>query len=187
MGNLIVFDMNVHRATFVDLCKEYFNWMASELQKNYDIDVFSMLETTLQDYVENTVDEFASSILLDGVLYLLQVKGEIIGVVLVFRDQTEERQIQKELEYSEKNLKNAQRIAKMGNWSWNLDIDKVTWSDTMYEIYQIPKQKITFELEKSKVHPEDLQFWLDTVQKGVENKEPFTLEFRIIGNNKNVI
>jgi len=82
MGNFITFDMNVHRSTFVDLCEEYFNWMASELQKNYDIDVFSTVEMTLQDYIENTVDEFASSIIRDGVLYLLQVEGRLLEWVL---------------------------------------------------------------------------------------------------------
>jgi hypothetical protein len=61
MGNFLAFDLNVHRTTFVGLCEEYFSWMASELQRNYNIDVPSMLGITLREYVENAVDEFASS------------------------------------------------------------------------------------------------------------------------------
>ena len=80
MHDLIVFDEGLHRSTFVDLCEEYFNWMMNELQKNYDFDGFSMIGTTLKDYIENNVDEFTSSIASDGVLYLLQVKGEIVGM-----------------------------------------------------------------------------------------------------------
>jgi len=80
MENFIVFDPNVHRSAFVDLSEEYFNWMASELRKNYDIDVYSIVETTLRDYVENNVDEFASSVLSDGVFYLLPVEDKIVGM-----------------------------------------------------------------------------------------------------------
>jgi ribosomal protein S18 acetylase RimI-like enzyme len=80
MENFIVFDPNVHRSAFVDLSEEYFNWMASELRKNYDIDVYSIVGITLRDYVENNVDEFASSVLSDGVFYLLQVKDKIVGM-----------------------------------------------------------------------------------------------------------
>jgi len=80
MGNFIVFNPNVHRSAFVDLSEEYFNWMAHELQKNYDIDVYSMIATPLRDYVENSIEEFTSSISPDGVSYLIQVKGKIVGM-----------------------------------------------------------------------------------------------------------
>lgn len=80
MVSFIVFDPNVHRSTFVGLSEEYFNWMASELQKNYDIDLHSMVETTLRDYIENNVDEFVSSVLPDGVFYLIQVEDKIVGM-----------------------------------------------------------------------------------------------------------
>lgn len=80
MEKFIIFDPNVHRAAFVDLSEEYFNWMANELQKNYDINVYSMVGTNLRDYVENNVDEFTSSVSSDGVFYLLQVKDKIVGM-----------------------------------------------------------------------------------------------------------
>ena len=80
MGNFIVYNPNIHRATFIDLYKEYFNWMASQLQKNYEIDVSSELGVDLNDYIESNVDGFTSSISSDGVLYLLQEKEEIIGM-----------------------------------------------------------------------------------------------------------
>jgi ribosomal protein S18 acetylase RimI-like enzyme len=80
MENFIVFRPDVHRSTVVDLSQNYFDWMACELQKNYDIDVYPIIGVTLQDYVENNVDEFASSILTDGVLYLIQVEDKIVGM-----------------------------------------------------------------------------------------------------------
>ena len=62
------------------LCEEYFDWMASELQKNYGIDVDLTLGITLRDYVESNVDDFISCLSSRGVLYLVQEKEETIGM-----------------------------------------------------------------------------------------------------------
>jgi len=80
MENFIVFNQDVHRSSVVDLSESYFNWMACELLKNYCIDVYPIIGSTLQDYVQHNVDEFASSISTDGVLYLIQVEDKIVGM-----------------------------------------------------------------------------------------------------------
>lgn len=80
MEKFIIFRPNVHRSAVVDLCEDYFDWIGSELQKDYGIDMYSMISTTLRDYVEHNVDEFESSISPDGVLYLIQAKDEIVGM-----------------------------------------------------------------------------------------------------------
>jgi len=80
MENFIVFRPDVHRSIVVDLSEEYFDWMACELKKNYDIDVYPIIGTALRDYVENDVDEFTSSILKDGVFYLVQVENRTVGM-----------------------------------------------------------------------------------------------------------
>lgn len=80
MVEFVIFDPSAHRENFTELCEEYFNWMASQLQKNYDIDVYLTLGITLQDYVRSNVDEFVTSLSSDEVLYLLREKEEIIGM-----------------------------------------------------------------------------------------------------------
>ena len=80
MEKFIVFRPDVHRSAVVDLAEDYFNWIGGELRKNYDIDMYSVISTTLRDYVENNVDELASSISPDGVFYLIKIKDEIVGM-----------------------------------------------------------------------------------------------------------
>ena len=80
MGNFIVFNPNVHRSAFLDLSEEYFTWMAQELQNNYNIDAHSMITIPLRDFIENSIDEFTSSISTDGIFYLIQVKDKIVGM-----------------------------------------------------------------------------------------------------------
>ena len=80
MVEFVVFNTSAHRLVFLELCEEYFDWMASELQKNYDIDISSSLGVSLRDFVENNVNEFLNSLSSDGVLYLLREKGKVIGM-----------------------------------------------------------------------------------------------------------
>jgi ribosomal protein S18 acetylase RimI-like enzyme len=80
LGEFVIFDPSTHRLAFLELSEEYFDWMASELHKNYDIDVPSLLGISLRDYIESNVDEFITSLSSDGVLYLLREKEEIIGM-----------------------------------------------------------------------------------------------------------
>lgn len=80
MAELVVFDARVHRSIYVDLCEEYFGWTAQELLEKCSIDVFSVVDTNLRDFIENGVDEFITSIRSGGVFYLLQEGEEIVGM-----------------------------------------------------------------------------------------------------------
>ena len=41
----------------------------------------------------------------------------------------------KSLKESEKSLTEAQKIAHIGNWDWDIVTDKVYWSDELYRIF----------------------------------------------------
>ncbi len=114
-------------------------------------------------------------------------EGKIIGVVLVFRDQTEERKIQKALEYSENILRNTQSIAKIGNWSWNIDTEEMTWSDALFQVFQCNSQKPSINLFKTIVHHDDVDLWVNSLEKAIKESKPFELEYRVIGENGNII
>lgn len=80
MENFIVFRPDIHRSIVLELAEDYYNWMACELKKNYDIDVHSVIGATLREYVEIEVDEFVSSMSKGGVFYLIQVEDKIVGM-----------------------------------------------------------------------------------------------------------
>lgn len=82
------------------------------------------------------------------------------------------------LRESEQNLKLAQKIANIGNWSWDLITDKIEWSDQVYAIFKAPRQAINFEMIKAFVHPDDMELWSHTVQQAVEKQESFSLAYR---------
>jgi hypothetical protein len=88
----------------------------------------------------------------DGSLFLAEIifspiynnNGELGGFVKVTRDITERKKTQEALRLSEKKLKEAQKIAKLGSWVWDAENDIVTWSEEMYNIFEVePESLIT--------------------------------------------
>jgi PAS domain-containing protein len=45
------------------------------------------------------------------------------------------QQAEEELSQSTAQLEEAQRIAQIGNWDWDLQTDRLSWSDELYRIY----------------------------------------------------
>ncbi|MDY9927713.1 PAS domain S-box protein [Methanosarcina sp.] len=87
----------------------------------------------------------------------------------------------KSLKESEKGLAEAQRIAHIGNWDWDIAADKVYWSDEMYRIFgRDPQQSgLTYDELLNYVHPDDRDYMDNAVKKGLKG-EPYGIDHRII-------
>jgi PAS domain S-box-containing protein len=95
--------------------------------------------------------------------------------------------VQRELDLSNKQLNDAQRIARMGSWSYELETNEMTWSDQLKEIFKFDfsQSAPTFGLLVSSIHPHDRDSWILAVQDCIANGTPFSLRFRkLIGERK---
>jgi len=63
----------------------------------------------------------------------------------------------RDLQESKAKLEEAQRVAHVGHWEWDLQTDRVTWSDETYRIYGLKPQKgpINLTTIREMIHPED--------------------------------
>jgi PAS domain S-box-containing protein len=67
-------------------------------------------------------------------------KGEeIVGAVFYTRNITESKIAEQKIIESEANLAEAQRLAKLGNWSNDLQTGELKWSDQLFEIFGVQK------------------------------------------------
>ena len=110
-------------------------------------------------------------------------KGDIVGVVLVFRDQTKERDARKALLRSEKSLTKAQKVSHVGSWEWKITENRLEWSDEMYRIFGIEREEFTGNLSdvlSSSIHPEDRDKVEQSNLSVIKDKTPIPLEYRII-------
>lgn len=80
-----------------------------------------------------------------------------------------------------RELQNAQRIAKIGNWSRNLRTNDVSWSDEIYRIfgYEPSKTLPSVDLFEVRIHPEDQTTVHHFVQKVISDKSSRGIDYRI--------
>jgi PAS domain S-box-containing protein len=102
-------------------------------------------------------------------------------VLAVIRDVTQRRQIADALHTREAQLAEAQRLAHLGSWEWDLDRDRLTWSDELYRIYALdPETELTYAAYQARIHPEDREHVQRVVQQAREYGTAFHHEHRVV-------
>ncbi|HEU4790412.1 MAG TPA: PAS domain-containing protein [Flavobacterium sp.] len=104
-------------------------------------------------------------------------------VYAIARDVTEIRKTQEKLLSSEKSLNEAQKIAKIGSWDFNLMTQELNWSNELYEIFEIeslPNDSELYAKYLSSFLPEDVEGLNRNVYNTITNKIPYEMEHRII-------
>ena len=104
------------------------------------------------------------------------------GIVGVFNDITERKQVEQELIASQTRLLKAQKIARVGDWSRNLETGRSSWSDEMYRIFGCDPEtfKMTYNKIAGMFHPDDLKDVESSLKKAISNRKTHSLEYRII-------
>ncbi len=123
-----------------------------------------------------------SSSLSYGFLWLLGLGGIAFGSSRNIARIRERENAESALLISQGKLKEAQRIAKIGNWELNLSNNALTWSDEVYCIFDIAPQQFpaTYEDFLDIVHPEDSDYVNQTYAQSVEKKQPYSIIYRLV-------
>jgi len=87
----------------------------------------------------------------------------------------------KSLKESERGLAEAQRIAHIGNWDWNIIINKLYLSDEVSRIYGCEPQEfnVNRNVFLSNVHPDDRDYVNNSFNRAL-NEKPINIDYRII-------
>jgi PAS domain S-box-containing protein len=111
--------------------------------------------------------------------------GNLIAVEGIARDITERRQLEETLRRSEASLAEAQRIAHLGSWTWDLTTDKLQCSDEMFRLVGLLPQEmeVTLEVFVKFLHPDEVEWMLQKIQEVGVDASPAGLEHRIIRSN----
>lgn len=102
-------------------------------------------------------------------------------VFLSTTDITERKLQTKELFDVNENLKQAQSLSHVGNWQWNMVTDKAIWSDEMYAIYGVEKEKFdpTSKNVSKRMLSEDSYKMERAIGELIESGKSEPFEFRI--------
>jgi PAS domain S-box-containing protein len=116
-------------------------------------------------------------------LDLISHVGTQLGAVLDRMRAEQQREGAEEArELSEARLVEAQRIARLGSWSWNVGEDTVTWSAELYRIYGLDENggPVAFGEYLARVHPDDRDRVRAAVDTTLATLEPYEHEYRIV-------
>jgi two-component system sensor histidine kinase UhpB len=98
------------------------------------------------------------------------------------RDITEHKRAGGELRKKEKQLLEAQQLAQLGSWEWEISANKVTWSDELYRIYDLRPRDFgaSYEAFLDRVHPNDRETSRHAVERCLADGKPYSHNFRIV-------
>jgi PAS domain S-box-containing protein len=78
-------------------------------------------------------------------------------------------------------LEQAQRLAQLGSWDWDMATDQIVWSDELYRLYGMePARPITYESYVARIHPEDRDLVASTIGDARATGMPFSFEHRVV-------
>lgn len=138
------------------------------------------IASTYEAEIEGKYDQ-KRNVLISGAPVSTSNDG-VSSFIATFIDITKRVKATKRLKQSEMRLAEAQRLARLGSWEWDIETDTVTWSDELYRIYGLDRETFgaTYEGFLERVHEDDREHVDTIVQGAIEKHEGFRFEHRIV-------
>jgi PAS domain S-box-containing protein len=175
---------------------EFYGWSLEELcnKKITDINILpaEKLAERIKEAVAETNKQFlfkhklASGEIRDVEVFSGPVQdGSTIYLYSIIHDITDRKRAEEALIQSEKNLKEAQEIAKMGSWQYNLKTGEVKWSENYYSIFGINKLLPPLKLSEMNdlIHPDDRKLFDEKINEIQKTRQILNFDFRLISEN----
>jgi PAS domain S-box-containing protein len=100
------------------------------------------------------------------------------------RDELERRVQERTLELAEEQarLAEAQHLARLGSWQWDVQADELTWSDELYRIFGREKGDFgaSYEAFLECVHPDDKAGMTEVLREALAEREGFQHLYRVV-------
>jgi PAS domain S-box-containing protein len=114
---------------------------------------------------------------------VLGPNGELVQVVGTMVDVTERRRNEESLRRSESYLAQAQRLAHIGSWAWEVPSKNALYiSEEWYRMYGFDPEygMPSGEQRLQRVHPEDRARFEAAMDRAIAEKSDYDVEFRIL-------
>ena len=127
--------------------------------------------------------KFGSEISMEISLALLQDQSDPAQCfICTCRDVTAQKATEHLLRFKQDRLTDAQALAHIGSWDWDIITGAETWSDEQYRIFGYAPQAITptYDTFREALHPNDHAPVFQAVEATVAHDLPYDIECRII-------
>lgn len=103
-------------------------------------------------------------------------------VACVLKDITESKRAEEQLKQSERQLAEAQCLARLGSWNWDLQNHILHWSDELYRIFGVNPQTFNPVYEDGimgVIHADDRALVGRVIESSLKTQGPFSFYYRI--------
>jgi PAS domain S-box-containing protein len=113
---------------------------------------------------------------------LYDKRGGVHGFAKVTQDVTAQREAERLLREREQLLAEAQAIAQLGSFEWDVRANQVTWSPELCRIYGLEPRTFTssFHTFVRSIHPEDRPLVVGAIREAASAGTAFSLEHRAV-------
>gem|GEM_PF-3543412 len=104
------------------------------------------------------------------------------GLSVYFRSINERKAAEERILSSENSLKEAQRIARMGNWEYRVGANEVIWSDELFRLFKLDPviDSPSLDLILNRIHRSDKPKVFRALRTALDEGKGFDLDLRII-------
>src|ERR1700752_2976047 len=112
----------------------------------------------------------------------LEYMGVVTDITERKRDEEERQALSRNLQESNARLEEAERVAHLGYWIWNLETNRVVFSNETCRIYGIKPREDSIDLAaiRELIHPEDRGYVFENAERAVRDGVHIETEHRLI-------
>ncbi len=112
---------------------------------------------------------------------LTELANDLSFGIQALRANADHRRAEEALRRSEASLAEAQRIAHLGTWDWDLASGRAWWSDEMCRIFGVAPDDFgrTFENSLKCIHPDDRESVQSALKEALEGGNSYDMEHRV--------
>ncbi|MBD2043480.1 PAS domain S-box protein [Microcoleus sp. FACHB-672] len=106
--------------------------------------------------------------------------GVLEFISTIARDITPAKQAEEAIRQSEARLAEAQKVAHVGSWEFDLATGEITWSEELFRVWGMePSQPVpTYEELLQKIHPDDREIFASAVGQAITEGVPYEFDHR---------
>src|SRR5919199_36400 len=202
-SDLGLWDWNIATGeTYFDPCwKKMLGYEVDEIENNYESWVnllhpedFPRISEALIGYLEDRFPIYEVElrmrtksgdwkwILGHGKVSERDASGKPLRMIGTQKDIHTRKLAEEKLKKSEANLAEAQRVAHVGNWEFDVLTQKITWSEELFHIFGVDptKPEPTLDEHIQQIYPDDRSLWQKNIRKAMVTGNPYQFDFRIV-------
>lgn len=156
--------------------KTYINYVTSETKEITEKIVLEVMNgVSVTDFENEYYKKDGTTV---SLIWSVRWDEEEQLMFTIARDATDLKDAQKQIILNEKLINEAQILAKMGSWNFDFNSSKLTWTDSLSEVFGTDKEtfkenrsKSDVENVKARIHPEEIDEILTQAVKTIKSCE----------------